>query len=253
MFRCATAFGVLVFVIGAAAHAEGGKDGFTDEFPTEDCKFATTGGNPYFLLRPGRQMIYDNDACMASGDCTDSSRLQITVLGETRDVVLVDDGIKHTITTRVIEEREWENGRLIERSRNYFAACGSGPMRDVYYFGEDVNVYEYAGGTVTVTHPGEWLAGRKGAEPGIVMPGGAFLLGARYYQEIAPGVALDRARHAAIGLTLKTEAGRFDDCVKVVETTPLEPGEQEFKIYCPNVGLTVDEDLVLKMIVDPGT
>jgi len=54
-------------------------------------------------------------------------------------------------------------------------------------------------------------------------------------------------------LTLKTEAGRFDDCVKVVETTPLEPGEQEFKIYCPNVGLTVDEDLVLKMIVDPGT
>ena len=252
MLRTATVCALLL-AVSAGVHAEGGKDGFTNEFPVENCKFSTTGGNPYFLLRPGRQAIYDNDACVASGDCEDSSRLQITVLDQTRDIVLVDDGSKRTVTTRVVEEKEWQNGRLIERSRNYFAACGSGPMRDVYYFGEDVDVYDYSGDTVTVTHPGEWLAGRQGAEPGIAMPGGAFLLGARYYQEIAPNVALDRARHAAIGLNLRTEAGRFDDCVKVVETTPLEPGEQEFKIYCPNVGLAVDEDLVLKMIVNPGT
>jgi hypothetical protein len=228
------------------------RDGFTAEFPIEDCSFVTEGGNPYFILRPGRQLVYDNDDCVAAGDCDESERLQITVLNRTRDVVLWDDGVRRTIKTRVIEEREWQDGRLIEVSRNFYAACGAGRMRDVYYFGEEVDVYEYENGTVTVTHPGQWLAGRQGAEPGLIMPGGAFLLGARYYQEIAPGVALDRALHVALELDLASEAGRFDDCVKVVETTPLEPGAESVKHYCPGVGLFGDGDLVLKSVVNPG-
>jgi hypothetical protein len=111
MSRRATAYAVLL-AVSAGAHAEGGQDGFTDDFPIDDCKFSTTGGNPYFILRPGRQLIYDNDACVASGECEDTSRLQITVLNQTRDIVLVDDGVKRTVTTRVVEEKEWANGPL---------------------------------------------------------------------------------------------------------------------------------------------
>jgi hypothetical protein len=40
---------------------------------------------------------------------------------------------------------------------------------------------------------------------------------------------MDQARHAASGLTINTPAGVFQNCVKVVETTPLEPGAQSIK------------------------
>ena len=42
-----------------------------------------------------------------------------------------------------------------------------------------------------------------------------------------------------MGLEVTTPAGTFEKCVRVVETTPLEPG-QTVKIYCPGVGLVTD-------------
>jgi hypothetical protein len=74
----------------------------------------------------------------------------------------------------------------------------------------------------------------------MIMPG-TFLLGSRYFQEQAPDVAMDRAEHVEMGLQVNTQAGTFDGCVKVLETTPLEPGAESEKIYCPGVGLVVDD------------
>jgi hypothetical protein len=76
------------------------------------------------------------------------------------------------------------------------------------------------------------------------MPG-TFLLGARYYQEQAPGVALDRAEHVRSGISVETGEGTLRGCVKVVETTPLEPDARSVKVYCPEVGLAVDDEVVL--------
>lgn len=56
----------------------------------------------------------------------------ITVLNETK--------IVNGTVTRVVEERETENGELVEVSRNYFAV--SNPSNDICYFGEDVDDYE---------------------------------------------------------------------------------------------------------------
>jgi hypothetical protein len=73
-------------------------------------------------------------------------------------------------------------------------------------------------------------------------------LGARYYQEIAPDVALDRAEHVKMGLTIKVNTipeKTLFDCVEIVETTPLEPGSKSIKRYCPGVGLVFDNDLEL--------
>jgi hypothetical protein len=50
---------------------------------------------------------------------------------------------------------------------------------------------------------------------------------------------------------VQTSAGRFDDCVEVKETTPLEPGSESTKIYCPGVGLVADNELILNMVIDP--
>jgi hypothetical protein len=116
------------------------------------------------------------------------------------------------------------------KSVKEMAACSV----DVFYFGEDVDIFEPDG---TVSHEGAWRAGEPDedslAEPGIIMPG-TFLLGSRYSQEVADGIALDRAEHVEIGLETTTEAGTFDQCVRVEETTPLEPGKHE-KIYCPEI------------------
>lgn len=55
-----------------------------------------------------------------------------TVLNETKMV----DGVE----TRVIEDRETKNGQLIELPRDYYAIDSA--KNDVYYFGEDVDVYK---------------------------------------------------------------------------------------------------------------
>lgn len=198
---------------------------FTTDFMLQQCQFSARGQNPYFSLEPGRQLI------LAGDDDGERIRLKVTVLPETEVV----DGV----TTRVVEERESVNGELVEVSRNFFARCR--PTNDIVYFGEDVDIYE--NGQI-ISHDGAWRAGMDNAQAGIIMPG-RFLLGARYVQEQAPGVAEDRAQHVAMGLTMQTPAGTFTDCVKVRETTPLEPTSKSIKIYCPGVGLTVDDKVSL--------
>jgi hypothetical protein len=227
MTRALTLFALLALPAGALAQSGGGA--FTQGFALQDCEWADTGGTPYFFLTPGRRLIYEGD------DEGVQKRLLITVLRETRPVTLEIGGELRTIVTRVVEERELEDGVLVERSRNFFAVCA--PTNDVFYFGETVNIYEPG---EPISHEGAWLAGRNGAQPGIIMPG-RFLLGARYYQERAPGIALDRAEHSRMGLTVDTPAGTFKNCVEVVETTPLEPGAESLKLYCRGIGLVVDD------------
>lgn len=221
---------------------------FTDEFPLEDCSFKPWGGNPFFMLTPGRQLYLTNQECVAAGECDELEELWITVQNQTREITLRDDGKTRRIMTRVVEEKETADGELVEISRNFFATCR--PANDVYYFGEEVDIYE--DGEI-VSHEGQWLAGRNRAEPGIIMPDSGFLLGSRYFQELAPGVALDRAEHVAFDLEVRVPAGNFDDCIQVTETSPLEPGAESIKMYCPHVGMVSDGDLQLTAIFDPDT
>jgi hypothetical protein len=153
------------------------------------------------------------------------------VLDETKNV----EGVE----TRVIEERETNAGQLIEVSRNYFAI--SKRTGDVFYFGEEVDIYR--NGKV-VDHEGAWLSGVKGARFGLMVPGQP-MMKAKYHQEIAPGVALDRAEVVSLTETIRTPAGEFKNCLKTEETTPLEPGVREFKYYARGVGLVQDGALKL--------
>ena len=116
----------------------------------------------------------------------------------------------------------------------------SKPTGDVYYFGEDTDIYK--GGKV-VDHEGSWLSGVAGARFGLLMPGKP-KVGDAYYQEQAPKVAMDRAQVVSVGEALKTPAGDFKDCVKTEESTPLERGK-EHKLYAPGVGLIQDAGLLL--------
>ncbi len=209
-----------------------GRDGFTDRFRVEECTWAARGvRNPYFPLKPGRRVTLAGEE--------DGERIEVVITTQRRTERLSfesPEGKAISVTARVVEERESIDGELVEVSRNWFAICRE--TGDVYYFGEEVDDYE--DGEI-VGHGGAWRAGVDGAQPGIIMPG-TFLLGSRYFQEVAPGIALDRARHIEDQITLPTAAGVFTGCGMVKESSPLDgPGEFSFKIYCPNVGLVLDD------------
>lgn len=205
---------------------------FTTEFFIDDCTFATTGRNPYWIpLVPGYELVFQGEE---DGQVID---LTVTVLDETMMV----DGVE----TRVVQEYETADDEIVEISRNYFAFCTE--TKSVFYFGEDVDIYE--NGEV-VSHDGAWRAGVDGATAGVVMPG-TVLLGSRYYQEIAPGVAEDRAEHISMDDTAETEAGTFENCLEVWETTPLVPGELSLKVYAPGIGLVIDNAVDLVDFTDP--
>jgi hypothetical protein len=233
---------LLPWLLLATTAAHAAVPSFTENFPTQSCRFTPWGGNAYFPLHPGRQLYYTNARCVAAGECEDLEELWVTTEDETRRISLGSGKHRRVITTRILEERETENGELKEVSRNFLAACA--PARDVYYFGEEVDDYE--DGEI-VGHDGAWLAGRNGALPGILMPDSAFLLGMRYYQELAPGLALDRAEHVGTHLEVSVPAGTFKNCIKVRETSPLESGES-IKFYCAGVGLVIDDELELSAI-----
>jgi hypothetical protein len=190
-------------------------------FGVSECSLASSGRNTYFVLEPGFRLV------LSGG----SEKLQITVLAETRRVA--------GITTRVVEEREWKDGELIEVSRNFFAICPT--TRDVFYFGEEVD--DVKDGQV-VGHTGAWLAGTDGARAGLIMPGDP-KVGMKYYQEIAPDVAMDRAEILSLDETLETPAGVFSNSLKTQEGTPLNTNEKEFKTYAPKIGIIQDERLLL--------
>lgn len=143
------------------------------------------------------------------------------------------------IETRVVTEEEYEGGDLIEISYNYFAVCNE--TDDVVYFGE-LSV-DYEDGEI-VGYGGTWNANITGQLPGIMIPG-SFHLGDRYYQEYAPGVALDRAENVAKGVRFETPIGVFYDCVVTEETNALEPFATEYKIYTPGPGIVGDERLLI--------
>ncbi len=204
--------------------ADEAKD-WTESFNLETCGFSSTGGNQYFILEPGYRLTLEGL------EDEDTIRLEITVLNQTRMIGNVE--------TRVVEERETANGELIEISRNFYALCRQ--TSSVFYFGEETDIYEEG---EIVSHSGAWRADSGNAEAGLMIPG-IVLLGASYYQEMAPGVAMDRAEIVSIAETLTTPAGTFENCLKTEETTPLEPKAKEYKYYAPGVGLIKDGDLLL--------
>jgi len=193
---------------------------WTESFGQENCTFSSVGRNRFFSLEPGYQLVLESS----------SEKVVITVLEQTKKI--------GNVKTRVIEEREEKDGKLAEVSRNFFAICKE--HGDVFYFGEEVD--DYKDGKI-VAHSGAWRADEANSKAGVIMPG-TILLGARHYQEIAPN-AMDRAEIISDDVTMETPAGIFKNCIRVEETSGLDPDEKCYKTYAPGVGIIQDEDLLL--------
>jgi hypothetical protein len=176
--------------------------------------------NPLFTLQPGTTYIYESpegadEAIVGTFAVT---RKTIDILG---------------VTCVVVEHTETVDGVLVEKTKDYFAQDKDG---NVWYFGEDVRNFEDG---KFVDTDGTWRAGVDGAMPGFIMLANP-QAGDSYDQEVAPGVAEDHAEVVSTdGLNPPTDVpyGFFDQGLDTLESTPLEPGVFEHKIYVPGVGL----------------
>jgi hypothetical protein len=215
------AFSVVAVSMLLGASPRGSQSDWRRDFRLDPADAVSSGRNRFFPLEPGYRLEF------ADG----GQRLVVTVLPDTLTIA--------GIVTRVVEERETHGGALVEVSRNFFAM--SRRTNDVYYFGEDVDIYK--NGKV-VSHEGAWRAGRAGARFGLMMPGEP-KVGMRFYQELAEGVAMDRAEIASLDDSLRTPAGSFTKVLRIRETTPLEPGHRDVKRFAAGIGLVEDGSMRL--------
>jgi hypothetical protein len=205
--RIVLAVAALAAALGVAGGAAGGgPHGFTAKVD-----------NPWFPLKPGTRYEYVG-----------------TKDGEpSRDVTVV------THQTRAIQgapcvavsDRLFVRGKLHERTTDWYTQDAQG---NVWYFGETTAELD-RNGRVTSTE-GTWLAGVDGAQPGLFMPAHP-RVGQTGRQEYYKGHAEDHFRVAAV---LGTVTSGSPASVLTEETTPLEPGVLDHKLYVRGIG-TVTE------------
>jgi hypothetical protein len=188
----------------------------------DPARFTTRIDNAWFPLRPGISYIY-------RGSSED---------GRTRDVFTITHKTKVVdgVTTRVISDRVYLNGRLEERTLDYYVQDDQG---NVWYFGEDTATLD-KNGNVRSTE-GTWHAGQNGAEPGLFMeanpqPGHVF------QQEYQRAVAEDHYKVLTLAGYVKVPYGTFganrlrQKVLVTKEWTPLEPEVRDHKVYVRGIG-----------------
>jgi hypothetical protein len=173
--------------------------------------------NPYFTLKPGTIWIYEGTSPEGAPE-----KDQVEVLTDAKVIL--------GVTTTVVRDRVWEDGQLVEDTYDWYAQDNQGT---VWYFGEFATNYESDG---SVNHDGSWEAGVDKAKPGIVMQADPEEEDDPYRQEYLKGEAEDWAQVIDTDVSVKTKLGKYEDCIKTKEWTPLEPGIVEEKTYCKEVG-----------------
>src|SRR3989338_4222340 len=182
--------------------------------------FSTKISNRYLAFTPGTTYIYEGKV----------------EEGVERTEVYVTNNIKNVMGVNVVEVRDrvYLDNELIEDTKDWYAQDKYG---NVWYFGEDSK--EIIDGKISSTK-GSWAAGYYGAKPGIVMKANP-KVGDIYKQEYFPGEAEDMGEIVALGVKIKVKYGSFSDCLQTRDWNPLEPGDDEYKYYCPEAGNMVYE------------
>ncbi len=99
-----------------------------------------------------------------------------------------------------------------------------------------------------VSHAGSWQAYTQSHRPGLLIPGVPHV-GMTYYQELAPGVAMERAEIVRLADRVHTPAGAWNQCVALIVYTKqkwldfLAPGV--YRAYAPGIGVVQEHDMKL--------
>jgi len=178
--------------------------------------FVRVVDNKFFPLSPGTTFYYTGEKDgVPTTDVFEVTHQTKVILG---------------VTCIEVRDRGFEDGVLSESTLDWFAQDVLG---NVWYFGEDTMELDENGNILSTE--GTWQAGVDGALPGIVMEAHP-RVGDRYPQEIAPGVAEDKAQVLSLSRSISIALGRFDDLLVTKEWSPLDPGVVEHKFYAEGIG-----------------
>lgn len=178
--------------------------------------------NPYFPLPVGRTLVYtgikDGQTQTDTVTVTDQKRV---ILG---------------INTTVVSDVATHDGTLLEKTFDFYAQDEQGT---VWYLGEDTTAFLPNGKTDT---SGSFTAGVDGAQPGIIMEANPQIPDA-YRQECYAGQAEDTAWVVATSGSVTVPYGKVRNVLTTLESTRLEPGAYDEKIYGPGIGIVSERSL----------
>jgi hypothetical protein len=151
-----------------------------------------------------------------------------------------------TVATRLLEEKDFEAGLLVEISYSYHAQADDG---SVYLFGEVSWAVENGAPTVAEgdswlvggpTQPGDPPAAHDATDPALVMPA-ELQVGQVFGHEAFPGAA-ETATVAAVDVKVQTAAGQFTGAVRLTEIDDGEDdGGKEIRWVVPGVGIVKEK------------
>jgi hypothetical protein len=181
--------------------------------------FSARIDNPWFPLLAGTRYVYIG--------VKDGKR--------SRDVMVVTHSTRTISGVRCAAVRDllYLSGHLEERTTDWYSQDAHG---NVWYFGERTAELDPKG-RVTSTE-GTWTAGVDGALPGIYMPAQP-RLGQAGRQEYYKGHAEDHFK--VIGRFNTVSPHGAANTVLTAETTPLEPGTIDHKMYVRGIGVVLEQ------------
>ena len=188
----------------------------------DPANFVAVIDNPYFPLPVGRTLVYTG---IKDGQTQTDT---VTVTNQTKVIL--------GITATAVSDIATHDGTVLEKTFDFYAQDEQG---NVWYLGEDTTAFLPNGKTDT---SGSFLAGVDGAEPGIIMEANPQIPDA-YRQECYAGQAEDTAWVVATGGSVTVPYGKVRNVLTTLESTRLEPGAYDEKIYGPGIGIVSERSL----------
>jgi len=188
----------------------------------DPANFVAVIDNPYFPLPVGRTLVYTG--------IKDGQTQTDTVIVTNQTKVILG------ITATVVSDIATHDGTVLEKTFDYYAQDEQGT---VWYLGEDTTAFLANGKTDT---SGSFLAGVDGAQPGIIMEANPQIPDA-YRQECFAGQAEDTAWVVGTSGTVSVPFGKVRNVLTTLESTRLEPGAYDEKVYGPGIGIVSERAL----------
>jgi hypothetical protein len=211
---------LLIAVVVMAFRHEGGVRGFLGLEPLYDpqinaTEFRAVVQNRFFTIMEGEKLIYSG-----AGD------RELTLPGDTKRILDVE--------TVILYETVRRGGTVVKEAEHYIAQDAD---NNIWCFGQKI-----------VNNPddmpdtaGSWEAGVDKAKPGIWMKNFP-QVGESFPQEYYKNGAEDIAEILSTSDTVETPFGTYFGCIKMRDWSPLAPGIETTKYYCPDIAKVVREE-----------
>jgi hypothetical protein len=191
------------------------------DFDPDRFNRSTVIDNLWLPMRPGMRFVWEGRA--NDGHARVSRRVVFTVTDLTKFV----DGVR----TVVAWDQDFTAGYLEENEIAFFAQDDDG---NVWHFGQYPEEYSRQG---RIKGAPAWIAGLRGARPGISMKANPRLGTPSYAQGWGPDVHWnDRARVYRMGESTCVPVRCYRNVLVTDEFNRDEPGAHQLKYYAPGVG-----------------